>query len=462
MSKITLKQSKLIGDRHFYKYLLGITVPIILQNLITNLISLIDNIMVGRLGTEEVAAVAIISQILVIYTLTLFGTVSGAGIFTTQYFGKGDHERLKYMIRYKVLAGLIITVIMCTVFLTLDDAIIGAYLSDGGYGDCDLAKTLELAKTYLRIVVIGFIPGAVTQVISGTLFESGNTTVPMIGGFCAIISNTVLNFILIFGIGCFEEMGVAGAAVATAVSRFVELAVVLWYVVRNIEKHSYFKSALKGLYIPGCEVRRILLKGIPLIINEFACSFGMSLVTLSYSKYGVAVIAGRNISGTVVSLFDTAFRAFGYAVGILAGKRLGAGMFEEAVSEVKKTNALAVAVSVLTAVAVFCVSGLIPSLYQVSDEAKETAVFFMRVSAVFMPLSCAANLLYFTMRAGGRIYTTFLLDGGFLLFVSVPTAFLLNGVLSVRMLAVVLSLTTVIKVVAGVILFERRVWVKKL
>ena len=457
-----IKRPKLADNMGFYRYLLGITVPIMLQNLITNIISLVDNIMVGRLGTEEVAAVAIVSQILVIYTLTLFGTVSGAGIFSTQYFGKGDYEKLRYTIRYKALAGLLITAVMCVVCIAFEDGIIGAYLSDGEYADCDLDKTLALAKGYLRIVMIGFIPGAVTQVISGTLSESGNTVTPMIAGFVAIITNTVLNYFLIFGIGFFPEIGVTGAAVATAVSRFAELGFLLWYVIRHINSYAYFKTALKGVYIPKDEIRKILLKGIPLIVNEFACSLGMSLVTLSYSAYGIAVIAGRNIAGTVVALFDTAFRAFGYSVGLIAGRRLGAGMFEEAVSEVKKTNAFAVVVSVFTAVPVFLLSGMIPGLYNVSEESKEMAVFFMRLSAVFMPINCFANSLYFTMRAGGKMLTTFLLDGGFLLFVSVPVAFGLCGVLPVELLAVLINCTTFIKVIAGLVLFNKKVWVNKL
>ncbi len=449
---------KYIGSKAFYKSVLFVALPIMLQNLITNFVNLIDNLMVGSLGTEEVAAVAIVNQLVFIYNLTVFGAISGAGIFATQYFGKNNHEGIRYTLRFKVIVCTLITALSIFVFVVFGDTLVGAYLSDGSY-NCDLDKAFYLAKRYLRIIMIGFVPYSVTQVYAGTLKESGETFVPMVAGFAAVITNTVINYLLIFGIAFFPKMSVSGAAIGTTLSRFFECIIVICYVTKTRKSHSYFVGALKSFYIPQKELKSFMAKGVPLLFNECIWSVGMSLLTLSYSRYGLAVVAGQSISQTVLNLFNITFRSLGIAVGIVAGKRLGAGEFEEAVDDVRKLNAFSVFVSVIIGIITFVCADYITLLYNVSAESREFASFFIKASAFFMPFLSYENSSYFTLRSGGKVLITTLFDGCFIFFICVPVAFGFTAFASIYITYIAVQCMDIIKASMGAILIKKRVWV---
>ena len=449
---------KYIGDKSFYRYVLGIAMPIMIQNLITNFVNLLDNLMVGFLGTEEVASVAIVNQLVFIYNLTLFGAISGAGIFAAQYFGKKDYEGIRHTIRYKTMVCALMTVGFGIVFLFAGEHLINGYLSDGNY-NCDLTKALNLAKDYLMVIVIGFVPMAITQIYASTLKESGQTFVPMVAGFVAVCVNTFLNLMLIFGIGFFPKLGVVGAAIGTTVSRFVECAVVYGYICKNKKKHHYFKGAFRSMYIPKRTVKLLLAKGIPLLINECIWSVGMSLLTLAYSKYGLVFVAAQSIASTVLNFFYIIFRALGIAVGIVAGKRLGAREFDEAIDEVRKLNAFSVAVSIGIGIIVFFLADYITLLYNVAHEAKQWASFFIKVSALFTPFLSYENSAYFTLRSGGKILVTFLMDGCFVFFVTVPVAFAFQAFCPVAVTFVAVQSLSILKTIIGAVMIKRKTWV---
>ena len=225
---MTLK--KYIGDKAFYKMAMTVAVPIMIQNFITNFVNMLDNLMVGRLGTEQVSGVSIVNQLIFIFGLAVFGALSGAGIFTAQFFGKNDNEGIRHTIRYKVLITLLIFIVATVIFTVFDDQLINLFLHESD-SNGNIALTLSYAKSYLRIMVLGALPFCVTQIFSSTLRETGETVVPMIAGIAAVITNCTLNAILIFGLLGFPALGVEGAAIATTISRFVETAVVLVYIV---------------------------------------------------------------------------------------------------------------------------------------------------------------------------------------------------------------------------------------
>lgn len=452
---------KYIGDKAFYKYVLGIAIPIMLQNLITNFVNLVDNLMVGFLGTEEVAAVAIVNQLIFIYNLTLFGAVSGAGIFATQYFGKKDYEGVRHCIHYKVMACGLVSILFGAAFVFFGDFIIGQFVNDSGQ-NYDLVKTMTLARQYLNIIVIGFIPVSICQIYASTLKESGNTLVPMLAGLAALFINTFVNAMLIFGIGPFQKLGVVGAAIGTTVSRVAECSIVLVYVYKNINRHHCFKGAFRSLYIPSSALSVFLKKGIPLLMNEAIWSAGMSLLTLAYSRYGLAVVAAQSISSTILNFFNMAFKSIGFSVGIVAGIRLGAGQFEEAVDEVRKLNAFSIGVSILVGIVVYFFADYILMLYDVSAEAGALALFFIKISVFFMPFFSYENSAYFTLRSGGKIFITFLMDGLYVILLPVPIAFLLQNFVPVQVTFVVVQALSIVKATAGYILIKRRTWVRNI
>ena len=190
-------RQKYIGDKAFYKRYLMLAIPMIIQNAITNLVSFLDNIMVGQLGTEQMSGVAIVNQLIFVYNLAVFGAVSAASIFGAQYFGKGNHKGHMYSFRFKLYAALLVTAIAMTLFITNGTGFISLYLTDtAGNGATEVA--LAYGKEYLEIVMIGLIPFAVTQAYATNIKETGQTFVPMVASFAAVGSNAVLDYLFYF------------------------------------------------------------------------------------------------------------------------------------------------------------------------------------------------------------------------------------------------------------------------
>ena len=440
-----------------------IAVPIMIQNFITNFVNMLDNIMVGALGTEEMSGVAIINQLIFIFNLTIFGAISSAGIFTSQFYGRKDDDGIRYTLRFKGIACALISIAGIFIFIFLGDYIINMFLHDGSY-DCDLYKTHNIAKEYMMISLIGLIPYAVTQVYAGTLRETGETFVPMAVGFMALIINAVLNYIFIFGKFGFPKFGVNGAAFGTIIARIAECIAIISYVNKNKYKHKYFSKAFRSMHIPKNLFISIGKRGVPLLLNEFLWSVGMSLISMSYSYHGLAVVAGYSISSTVINLFNITFMSFGTSIGIIAGKYLGANDFDAAMDRAVKLITFALGISVAISVIVISVSKYIPMIYNTSAESKKYAEYFIRVSAAFMPVTCFTHASYFTIRCGGKTFITFLLDSCFICFITVPVAFLLYFCANLSIWAIFPAVQSldIIKAIIGFILLKKRVWVNNI
>lgn len=452
-----------IGNKSFYKMTLGIAVPMMVQNLISNFVSLLDNVMVGKLGTEDMSAVSIVNQLYFVFTLALFGAVSGAGIFTSQFHGKKDNEGIRYTIRFKTGIVLILTAIASLIFIFAGDFLIGLFLHEAN-DTASLELTAIIARKYLNIIVIGLLPFAISNIFSSTLRETGQTFIPMITGFVAVFINCILNYVLIFGKLGLPALGAEGAAIATVIARYTECAVFIIYTLKKKKEFPFFKGAFKSLYIPKELFKRITLKGTPLLINEFLWAAGMSVLSMSYSLHGIAVVAGYSISSTVVNLLSISFQALGSSISIIAGKLLGAGKFDEAISTVKKLFAFTLSASVLVGVSIFVASKPILLLYNTTQEAKDFAEYFMIVTAFVSPINAIAHASYFTLRSGGKTLVTFIFDSVFLLCFVVPFAFILYYAfdLSIFIIFPLVQCTDIIKDIVGLTLIKKKVWVNNI
>ncbi len=452
-----------IGDKAFYKMACGIALPILVQNFITNFVSMLDNLMVGSLGTEQMSGVSIANQLIFVFNLAVFGAVSGAGIFTSQFHGKNDENGIRFTVRYKTLITLGLTAVAILIFIFSGDFLIELFLHEAdASADLDLTKTV--AKEYLNIILIGLIPFSVSQIFASTLRETGYTVIPMLTGFSAVATNTLFNYLLIFGKFGFPLLECNGAAVATVISRYVECAVLLVYVLKKRNKFPYFKGAFKSFYIPKELTKNITLKGAPLLLNEFLWSSGMSILNMGYSLHGISVVAGYSISSTVVNLSSIAFQAFGLSISIIIGKQLGAGKFNEAVLSVKKLITLSIGISVLVGIFIYSISGVVTELYNTSADSKEYATYFLKVSGIFAPFAAFAHASYFTLRSGGKTLITFVFDSVFLLCFSVPLVFSLYYIfdLSIWWIFPIAQATDIIKDIIGFILIKKRVWVNNI
>jgi len=455
---------KYIGDRTFYRRVLSVALPIIIQNGITNFVSLLDNIMVGQVGTIPMSGVSIVNGVLWVFNLCVFGASSGAGIFTAQFHGSRNEEGVRHTFRFKFLVCTILALVGIAIFLFGGEFLIGLYLT--GEGDAATAAgSLEYGLKYLSIMLWGFAPFALGNAYSSTLRETGETMVPMVAGITAVYVNLILNYALIFGHFGAPEMGVEGAALATVISRYVELAMVAGWTHLRSGRHGYIRGVFRSLYIPGRLLKNILVKGMPLLGNEFLWASGMAIMNQCYSTCSLDVVPAMNISSTLFNLGSVVFLSMGNAVGIIMGQMLGAGHSE---AEIRDHNRKLIAFSVVAGgsfgalMALF--SGLFPLIYNTTDAVRLLAARLICVSAAMMPFNSYTNATYFTLRSGGQTMVTFLFDSCFVWTVCVPLAYLLSRFTAMPILPlyIICQGTELLKCALGAYMLKQGKWIQNL
>lgn len=455
---------KLIGNKAFYKRVVVLTIPIMIQQGITNFVNMLDNVMVGSVGQAESTGVAVSNQLLFVFNLCIFGAISGAGIFTAQYFGKGDMEGVKQTFRFKVIFGVLLCAIGLTLFGFLSEDLIALYLSDENNVEL-AAQSLNFAKSYLYIMIIGLIPFTLSQCYGSTLRESGQSTVPMIAGVLAVGVNLSLNYVLIYGKLGAPRLGVNGAAIATVVSRFVELGILIAYTFIKRQKCTFILEGWKSPYISLGLIGEIFKKGMPLMLNETLWASGIATVNGFYAQRGIDVVAANNISQTFFNVFSVAFMAIGVAVGIILGHDLGAGKQKQEIKDTAfKLIAFSVFVSTVVAVIYAVCAIFIPRVYNISDNAKHIATALMQITAFAMPIDAFAHSSYFTLRSGGKVIITLIFDSFFVWSVSVTAAAMLIYFTSLDILWVyfIVQMLNLIKCILGYAFVKQGTWIKNI
>lgn len=454
---------KLFGDKAFYKMVLGVAVPMMIQNGITNFVGLLDNIMVGRVGTEQMSGIAIVNQLLLVFNLAIFGAISGVGIFGAQFYGCRNHKGVQHSFRFKIYACALIVLTGILLFLTGGEQLILLYLHGEG-NNAALQITLEYGKEYLLVMLFGLLPFGVEQIYTSTLRECGETKVPMAAGVAAVCVNLVLNYLLIFGKMGLPELGVVGAAIATVVSRYVQAAIVMVWTHTHTKRMPFIVGAYREWKVPGQLTANIFKKGLPLMINEILWAAGMASLTQCYSMRGLDAVAALNISTTISNLFSVIYMAMGSAISIIVGQLLGAGQMEEAKDTDGKLIAFSVFSCILIGGVLILIAPLFPQMYNTSDSVKTLATALLRVAAGCMPLAAFMHASYFTLRSGGKTIVTFLFDSVFLWCVSIPVAYMLSRFTGLPIIPLYLccQLLDVIKCVIGFILVKKGVWLNNI
>ena len=453
----------LIGDRAFYRRLFTVMLPILTQNLITNFVNLLDNVMVGQVGTEPMSGVAIVNQLLFVFNLCIFGGLAGAGIFTAQFYGKSDNKGVADSFRGKLYIALGVLAVAFFVFIGFGERLILAFIHEG-QENLDMAATLGYGKDYLRVMLLQLLPFAVMQIYASTLRETGETLLPMKAGIVAVLVNLTGNYILIFGKLGAPALGVVGAAIATVLSRYVECLIVVIWTHSHKQRCPYISQVYTTVRIPWELTRKIMVMGLPLLVNELLWAGGMTVLNQCYSIRGLEVVSAINISTAVSNLFFCAFISMGNTVAIMVGQLLGAGKLEEAVDEDRKLIAFAVALCAAVGVVMALLAPAIPQIYNTTDTVKRLAEELLFVIAVFMPVHGFNNACFFTLRSGGKTLITFVFDSVYIWVLCIPLAFALSRFTAVPILPMytVVQMMDLVKVALGFVLVKKRMWVKNL
>lgn len=456
-------KKKFIGDRDFYQRILYLAIPMIIQNAITSFVSFLDNIMVGQIGTEQMSGVAIVNQLIFVFNICIFGGVSGAGIFGTQYYGKGDYEGQKYAFRYKLYVSALICAVVLFLFGNYGTELISLYLSDNGsIGDISLA--LRYGEEYLAVMMIGLIPFALGQTYTSSIKETGQTLVPMLAGLAAVVINLVLDYILIFGVFGAPALGVAGAAIATVISRFAECMIVVVWTHKNSATNRYIIGAYRSFKIPKNIMKDITIKGTPLLVNEILWASGMAAIVQCYAVRGLEVVAAQNISSTITNLFNIVYLQLGSCISIVVGQLLGAGKKEEARDADNKMIFFSIVCCGVMAVIMMLVGRLFPNIYNTEESIRQLAKRFIMISAAVMPLCAFCHAAYFTLRSGGKTIITFLFDSAYTWVLVIPFASLLAKYTTLPIVLVffLVQFTEIIKVIIGFFMVRSDAWLQNI
>lgn len=452
---MTMYFKTLFEDKKFAKRVVIIIIPVMIQQLIISGVNLIDNLMVGQLKDDALlSAVAASNQYYFIANLVITGMIGSCIIYLAQYYGAKKFDDLKETFRFTLVSSFFITIIFALVALFFAKNIILFFRND--------AKLIEYGVDYLTIVFLSYFPLAISLSISSVLKAIGETKIPVFISSISVLTNTFLNYLLIFGNFGFPFLGVKGAAIATVIARFVEVICYLYVV----KKHDYpFKFSLNTIFDFTFDLaRKIFQKALPLIANEFFWSLGMTMIFKFYASKGVSVMSGNSIAETISNIFFILFGGMSVATTIIVGHQLGEGNIKKAKNEAYKLVAFSVLLAVFFGSLLYISGLVVPHYYQVSQEAKNIACDFLKIKGCFFWIYMFVTQCYFIMRAGGDTKSTFIMDSCFMWTVTIPIVYIVTYLTSLNVIAIFLinQLTDIIKLLVANYFLRKEKWVKNL
>ena len=469
-------KDKYLGDRAFYSAVLALFIPIVIQNGISSFVNLLDNLMVGSVGEAQMNGVSISNQLFFVFNLCIFGGMSGAGIFAAQFFGAKDEKGVKDCFRFMQIVGLAICLAGAFVIGVFGPNLLDMFINPDLSGS-EEAIALELEKAahtktagleYIAIILLGLAPFALTNAYASTLRVAGETKLPMYAGIAGVFTNLALNWLLIFDHFGHKGLGVQGAAIATVISRYVELGIILFVAYRRMRKagsYSFLKGAYRHFSIPAKLFKDIFIRSIPLLANELLWSLGMTFLTRHYSLRGLTMVNAMTITSTISNLFNVLVFSMGTAVSVMVGKSLGANDMEGAKSNARKIIVFCEMICLVTCTVLILLSGTLPLAYtKSSPEAKKLATSLLRSTALVMPLNAFTHCTYFTLRAGGKTLITFLFDSVYTWVLPVPLSLILVKYTDLHIVTIfeLVQLMEVVKVTVGYILLKKGIWINNI
>ncbi len=409
MAEIVLDKKKL------NKKLARLAIPIAIQGIVSSTLSMVDNLMVGFLGETELAAVGVGSQIFSIHFMFLFGLIGGSATFMAQFYGVGDMKNIRKV------AGLDITILASVALMFYlgvyfgVDSILGFYTRD--------PAVHELAREYVRINSFNFFFLAISAPLEMAFKATQQSRVPMISSTLIFTTNTLLNYILIFGKFGAPQMGVAGAALATAIARGLDVVLMLFFASRN---NNVFKGNILSFF--GWEkafVKRVVKNATPTTINELLWSLGQSMYVAAFNRIGTTEFAAFQAANTIANIFSFAGFSIGDATLILVGEKLGEGKREETWEMSKHLLKVGTILGVTLGAILMIVAWPLAHLFRLSAVGQVYTFKVILVIGAFLGLHLYNGIhITGTLRGGGDTRFAMLAESFCVWFVAVPLAFI--------------------------------------
>jgi len=408
------KSPIVIESKSLYKTLARVALPIALQSLITSSLNLLDNLMVGNLGEVELAAVGLSSQLFFVHLGVMFGFASGASAFMAQFWGKKETHSIRKVVGFAVTVCFSVSLLFFLPAVLIPEKVLGLFT--------DIPEVIDLGKDFIRIAAIGFLTLGITYPLSAALRTTQQTSIPLKISAVIFSVNTILNFFLIFGNFGAPELGVTGAATATAIARTLEL--LLYIYVIFVRKNLLAGRIREFIDWNRPLVKRILVTAVPVLINETMWSMGMATYNAAYGRMGITEFAAIQASSTLNTLFILAIFSLGDALLILVGQRIGMGQMDYAFALTKRLLRIGICVGAVSGSLLILTSQFIIRLFNFTAEGQHYALLIICVYGIFMPLKVYNGLnIVGTMRCGGDTRFAMFVEVGSVWIIGVPLVF---------------------------------------
>lgn len=402
-------------DKKFIKTLMLLAIPIILQSLVTASLNLLDNLMIGSLGENEIAAVGISNQFYMLYYYTIMGITLGAGIFMSQFWGKKDVTSIHKFLGISLVVGMISTIFFAILAFFFPEMIMKIFI--------DESIVIEQGVAYLKMVALSYIFTTVSLAYAAALRSIGQTKIPMYGSLVGLVFNGILNYIFIFGKFGAPVMGVAGAALGTTVSRFMELAFILFIIYKN--KNVVAGKISQLLDFNFDLVKRYFITATPVVFNDVMWIAGITAYFIAYSKLGINATATMQIANTINNVFNIFGIGIASASAILIGNKIGAGKEEDAKEDAIKISVFGVLIGIIIGIFFFFLSPFIAMLFKITPETYENLIFVLKVMAIILPLRFfGITQIIGVLRGGGDVMYAIITELVAVWLIGVPLSFI--------------------------------------
>lgn len=441
---------RFVGDKTFYREVIAIALPVILQQLIATSMGFIDSVMVGQIDAQAMASILVSNKYFMIMQAILFGLTGGIGIFISQYFGADDHEKGQGLFVINILGSITVAAVFLALISAAPRAMMSLFVEN--------QATIDYGMSYLNNVRFSYLPFAISLASMTSLRAIGENRKPLIISSSAIMLSTGLNFLLIFGNFGFPKMGVAGAGLATLIARLYEMTLYLILLGRNKQ---YFNLKIAPIRKLTKEILTLVVrKAIPLTGNELLWSIGTVLIFKTYCLVNEANIASLTIVEMTNNFVFILFGGFAASISILVGARLGASRFAEARQNTTRLLALGAFIGVICGIIVFLISDRITLLFNVNDELRNLAMIMLRIQSFFYPLITVNVIFFFIMRVGGDMIGTLMVDAGYIWLIALPLAATLSLLVKPEMAVFYLAIqgTEIIKFFIAWRFYRRGKW----
>ena len=455
MMQLAKSTREMFHDRRFLKKALMIACPVALQGMLNTVVNLVDTLMIGSLGATAIAAVGLANKVFFVFSLLVFGIVSGSGVLAAQFWGNSDVKNIRKVLGLSILLALGGALFFVVPSIVRPQMVMRIFTTS--------EASISLGAGYLRIAALTYPFIALTNVYVAMLRAVNRVVFPVVTSCIAIIVNICLNYVLIFGKFGAPALGVAGAALATLTARILEICLVLAYV---YGKRLPLACGFSGLFgWSGQFIRKFFDTSAPVIANEFMWGLGTTMYSLAYGRMGDNAVAAITIATTIQDIVVVLFQGLSAATAVILGNELGGGMLKRA--ETYATHFFILEFFVMLASAAVVVGIRIPiiGLYNITPEVAHDVNLCILLFAAYMPFKMFNYInVVGVLRSGGDTKMCLFLDTSGVWFIGVPLAFLgaLVWKLPIYTVYALVMLEEVYKAVLGYIRYRQKKWLRNL